>query len=220
MSVAQRSLSRARQFGKDLTNMFSFTRNNQSRQSSKGSASHAQQNAMISGSANQPPSVGRHKVISSGSLSGHGSLPKSARHNQQPAPTQFEYQTKNTAINGPSGSGSTHLPSAVGPSSNIRKSSLNPSGGLQKSLNSLDFQQHKSQGSAMSNSVGRPSSSLRSRDKLPTIGYQNKLMAYQKRIEDGVIQRVNKVDMTTLTNIYHVSMYCNDIQQHMQATEK
>jgi len=26
-SVAQRSLSRARQFGKDLTNMFSFTRN-------------------------------------------------------------------------------------------------------------------------------------------------------------------------------------------------
>ena len=28
MSVAQRSLSRARQFGKDLTNMFSFTRNN------------------------------------------------------------------------------------------------------------------------------------------------------------------------------------------------
>lgn len=30
-SVAQRSLSRARQFGKDLTNMFSFTRNNQSR---------------------------------------------------------------------------------------------------------------------------------------------------------------------------------------------
>ena len=34
-SVAQRSLSRARQFGKDLTNMFSFTRNNQSRQSTK-----------------------------------------------------------------------------------------------------------------------------------------------------------------------------------------
>jgi len=27
-SVASRSLSRARQFGKDLTNMFSFTRNN------------------------------------------------------------------------------------------------------------------------------------------------------------------------------------------------
>jgi len=28
ISVAQRSFSRARQFGKDLTNMFSFTRNN------------------------------------------------------------------------------------------------------------------------------------------------------------------------------------------------
>ena len=35
-----------------------------------------------------------------------------------------------------------------------------------------------------------------------------------------MISRVNKVDMSTLTNIYHVSLYCNDIQQHMQATEK
>jgi len=33
------------------------------------------------GSANQPPSVNRHKVISGGSMSGQGSLPRSARHN-------------------------------------------------------------------------------------------------------------------------------------------
>ena len=38
--LAQRSLSRARQFGKDLTNMFTYyQRNNNSRQSSKNSAS-------------------------------------------------------------------------------------------------------------------------------------------------------------------------------------
>lgn len=38
-NMAQRSLSRARQFGKDLTNMFSFSRSNQSRQSSKQTSS-------------------------------------------------------------------------------------------------------------------------------------------------------------------------------------
>ena len=26
--------------------------------------------------------------------------------------------------------------------------------------------------------------------------------------------------MNTITNIFHVGLYCNDIQQHMQATEK
>lgn len=42
-SVAQRSLSRARQFGKDLTNMFSFTSKGQgSRQSSKGQSASQQ----------------------------------------------------------------------------------------------------------------------------------------------------------------------------------
>ena len=72
----------------------------------------------------------------------------------------------------------------------------------------------------MSSSVPRPASSLRSRDKLPTIGAPYKLQAYQQRIEDAVNSRVNKADVLTLTNIYHVSLYCNDIQQHMQATEK
>ena len=118
------------------------------------------------------------------------------------------------------GSGGTHLPSTIGAQSNIRKSSLNPQNGLQKSLNSLDFQQHKNQGSAMSNSLGRPSSSLRSRDKLPQIGFHTKLATYQQRIEHNVNSRVTKVDKATLSDIYHVALYCKDIQEHMQATEK
>ena len=32
--------------------------------------------------------------------------------------------------------------------------------------------------------------------------------------------RVTKVDKATLSDIYHVSHYCKDIQEHMQATEK
>jgi len=83
--------------------------------------------------------------------------------------------------------------------------------GLQKSLNSLDFQQHKSHSSALSNSIGRQSSSLRSRDKLPTIGLHNKLQVYQQRIEDNVTSRVTNVDKGTLSDIYHVSLYCKDI---------
>ena len=31
--------------------------------------------------------------------------------------------------------------------------------------------------------------------------------------------KVAKVDKATISNIYHVSLYCKDIQQHMQMTE-
>ena len=114
--------------------------------------------------------------------SNQGSLPRSARHNQQPQPGSFDYSGKNTG-NMPqqtctSNVGTTQLPSTIGAQSNIRKSSLNPQNGLQKSLNSLDFHQHKNQGSAMSNSLGRPTSSLRSRDKLPQIGFHTKMATY------------------------------------------
>lgn len=64
----------------------------------------------------------------------------------------------------------------------------------------------------LSSSVGRPSSSLRSRDKLPQIGIHNKLSTYQRRIEDNVTSRVSKVDKATLSDIYHVSHYCKEIQ--------
>ena len=75
----------------------------------------------------------------------------------------------------------------------------------------------------MSSSLGRPSSSLRSRDKLPQIGNHTKLAkldAYQQRLEHNVISKVAKVDKATLTDIYHVSLYCKEIQEHMQAIEK
>jgi len=68
--------------------------------------------------------------------------------------------------------------------------------------------------------LGRPSSSLRSRDKLPTIGLHNKLQVYQQRIEDNVTSKVGRVDKATLSDIYHVSLYCSEIQTHMQDTEK
>lgn len=32
--------------------------------------------------------------------------------------------------------------------------------------------------------------------------------------------KVSKIDKATLSNIYHVSLYCKEIQQHMQQTEK
>ena len=72
----------------------------------------------------------------------------------------------------------------------------------------------------MSSSLGRPSSSLRSRDKLPQIGFHTKLATYQQRIEHNVTSKVSKIDKATLSNIYHVSLYCKEIQQHMQLTEK
>jgi len=42
----------------------------------------------------------------------------------------------------------------------------------------------------------------------------------QQRIEQNVLSKVSKVDKSTLTDIYHVSLYCKEIQEHMQATEK
>ena len=72
----------------------------------------------------------------------------------------------------------------------------------------------------MSNSLGRPSSGFRSRDKLPQIGVHNKLSTYQRRIEENVTSKVGKVDKATISDIYHVSHYCKDIQKHMQETEK
>ena len=67
----------------------------------------------------------------------------------------------------------------------------------------------------MSSSVGRPSSSLRSRDKLPQIGFNTKMRTLQQRIEQNVLSKVSKVDKSTLTDIYHVSLYCKEIQEHM-----
>ena len=89
---------------------------------------------------------------------------------------------------------------------------------MQKSLNSLDFQQHKGSGHN-SSSVDRPSSSLRSRDKLPEIGNSNKLATFSQRVRINVMGPMNKIDRNTYMDIYHVSIYCAHIQAHMQATE-
>lgn len=43
---------------------------------------------------------------------------------------------------------------------------------------------------------------------------------FQLRIERNIISCVNKVDRATLSDIYHVSEYCNEIQSHMQQTER
>ena len=42
---------------------------------------------------------------------------------------------------------------------------------------------------------------------------------YNNRIEKNVVSSINKIDRATLSDIYHVSEYCADIQEHMQATE-
>jgi hypothetical protein len=39
---------------------------------------------------------------------------------------------------------------------------------------------------------------------------------YNQRIERNIIQGISKVDKTTLSNIYHVSEYCSEIQRNMQ----
>ena len=43
---------------------------------------------------------------------------------------------------------------------------------------------------------------------------------YQQRVERYVTSHISKVDRTTLTDIYHVSEYCAEIQLHMQSVEK
>ena len=35
-----------------------------------------------------------------------------------------------------------------------------------------------------------------------------------------MLSAVSKIDKTTLSDIYHVSIYCADIQRHMQMTER
>jgi peptidyl-tRNA hydrolase len=69
-----------------------------------------------------------------------------------------------------------------------------------------------------SQSVGREG--IRSKDKLPEIGLGTKQAMYQQRIERYVTSHISKVDRTTLTDIYHVSEYCAEIQLHMQSVEK
>ena len=43
---------------------------------------------------------------------------------------------------------------------------------------------------------------------------------YQQRVERYVTSHISKVDRTTLTDIYHVSEYCAEIQLHMQNVER
>jgi hypothetical protein len=87
-NIATRSISRARQFGKDLTNMFSFTRQS-SRQSTNTQNSGAalqvvaQQNvASIRLNKESSQSVASSVVIQANNQS----IPRSARHNEQTGP--------------------------------------------------------------------------------------------------------------------------------------
>lgn len=43
---------------------------------------------------------------------------------------------------------------------------------------------------------------------------------YTQRVERFVVGNIHKVDRATLSDIYHVSEYCADITNHMQATER
>lgn len=38
---------------------------------------------------------------------------------------------------------------------------------------------------------------------------------YQQRIERYVVGNIQKVDRNTISDIYHVSEYCAEIQSHM-----
>lgn len=61
---------------------------------------------------------------------------------------------------------------------------------------------------------------IRSREKLPEIGLSTKIAMYQQRIERYVLGNIQKIDRVTLSDIYHVSEYCAEIQTHMQQTER
>ena len=61
---------------------------------------------------------------------------------------------------------------------------------------------------------------IRSRDKLPHIGLGTKQAMYQQRVERYVTSAMSKIDRATLADIYHVSEYCAEIQQHMQTSER
>lgn len=106
-----------------------------------------------------------------------GNLPRSARHNQQPQPTNLDYSVKAAANVNLSGTNPTFFPQthASNNQANLRKSSLNPATTvLQKSLGSIEFQQQKKQ----STSLNRNTSDIRSRDKLPEIGLNTKIAMY------------------------------------------
>lgn len=91
---------------------------------------------------------------------------------------------------------------------------------MQKSLNSIDFQQVKNQGSKSVPRGVPEGTGIRSRDKLPHIGLNTKQAMYQQRVERYVTAAMSKIDRATLADIYHVSEYCAEIQQHMQASER
>lgn len=42
---------------------------------------------------------------------------------------------------------------------------------------------------------------------------------YNNRVEKNVLSNISKIDKSTLSDIYHVSEYCSEIQLHMQMTE-
>lgn len=67
--------------------------------------------------------------------------------------------------------------------------------------------------------MNRNQSGLRSREKLPEIGLHTKLQMYNNRVEKNVLSNISKIDKSTLSDIYHVSEYCSEIQLHMQMTE-
>lgn len=61
---------------------------------------------------------------------------------------------------------------------------------------------------------------IRSREKLPEIGVSTKVAMSFQRYERNITSNISKVDKVTLTDIYHVSEYCAEIQLHMQLAEK
>ena len=49
---------------------------------------------------------------------------------------------------------------------------------------------------------------------------QTKLAMYHQRVERNIIANMSKIDKATLSDIYHVSEYCGEIQRDMQRKEK
>ncbi len=213
--MSNRSISRARQFGKDLTNMFSFTRQpsrsstnqNNSGQPSSGNLRHAK---------GVPSSVNGPGAANMGGSSSVG--PRSARHTDGTSKHQFASQA-------------SYLPSeailAQQQQQAQRKSSLNPTninaatGNLQKSLGSIDFNQMKSQGvKSVTRDATGTQQSIRSRDKLPEIGLGTKRQMHKQRVDKHVLSKISAIDLPTHTDIYQVAEYCQEIEAHMQATER
>lgn len=55
---------------------------------------------------------------------------------------------------------------------------------------------------------------------MPEIGVSTKVAMSFQRYERNITSNISKVDKVTLTDIYHVSEYCAEIQLHMQLAEK